>query len=299
MESSPHERSSLSQYFSEIRLYPLLTKDEEVRLAKKVMRGDRESLNELVESNLSFVVKVSTEYRNLGLPFEDLLNEGNLGLIEAAQRFDHRKGTKFITYAIWWIRKSILKALAEHANLVRVPTYQMKKVKELRDAEKSLRRELGRKPKREEICDLLDASIHKVDEILQVGLKSVSLDDKVGREQDSTISDYLVDEKSVDPEAELIKHESSSFVQSAMSFLTEQERSVITHRFGLNSGKVLTLKEIGDALGISRERVRQIEAQAKGRLRKAFARSRAVTSPSKCIYPNRSLPKRSETKRGI
>src|ERR1043166_2132147 len=266
-ESGSHDRSSvLSQYFTEIRAYPLLTKEREVHLAKRVMRGDRASLNELIESNLSFVVKVSTEYRNLGLPFEDLLNEGTLGLIEAAHRFDHRKGTKFITYAIWWIRKSILKALSEHANLVRVPTYQMKKVKELRDAEKSLRRELGRKPKREEICDHLDASIIKVDEILQVGLKSISLDDKVGREKETTISDYLVDERSVNPELLLINHESNDFVQTAMSVLSDQERVVIIHRFGLNSGRILTLKEIGDALGISRERVRQIEAQAKTRI---------------------------------
>ena len=294
-DNGAHEqRSVLSQYFTEIRAYPLLTKEREVHLAKRVMRGDRASLNELIESNLSFVVKVSTEYRNLGLPFEDLLNEGNLGLIEAAHRFDHRKGTKFITYAIWWIRKSILKALSEHANLVRVPTYQMKKVKELRDAEKSLRRELGRKPKREEICDHLDASIMKVDEILQVGLKSISLDDKVGREKEATISDYLVDERSVNPELELIKHESNDFVQTAMSVLSDQERIVIMHRFGLNSGRILTLKEIGDALGISRERVRQIEAQAKTRLRKAFTKARAVNSPPKRIYPARSFPKRSE-----
>jgi len=235
----------------------------------------------------------------MGLPFEDLLNEGNLGLIEAAHRFDHRKGTKFITYAIWWIRKSILKALSEHANLVRIPTYQMKKVKELRDAEKSLRRELGRKPKREEICDHLDSSIGKIDEILQVGLKSISLDDKVGREKETTISDHLVDAHSINPEVELIKHENHSFVQDAMSALTEQERIVITHRFGLSNGKVLTLKEIGEALGISRERVRQIEAQAKLRLRKAFSRSRAVTSPPKRIFPNRSLSKGSEAKPGL
>src|SRR5438093_5655185 len=220
METSVKERSSvLSRYFSEIREYPLLTKDEEMALADGVKRGDRASLNELIESNLSFVVKVSSEYRNLGLPFEDLLNEGNIGLIEAAHRYDASKGTKFITYAMWWIRKSILKALSEHSNLVRVPSYQMKKVKELRDAEKSLRRELGRKPKREEICDHLDASIMKVDEILQVGLNSISLDDKVGREKEATISDYLVDERSVNPELELIKHESNDFVQTAMSVL--------------------------------------------------------------------------------
>ena len=152
MESTQNDRSSvLSRYFAEIRGYPLLTKDEEMNLARNVKLGRREALNELIESNLSFVVKVASEYRNLGLPLEDLLNEGNIGLIEAGHRFDASKGTKFITYAIWWIRKSILRALSEHSNLVRVPTYQMKKVREIRDAESSLRRSLGRAPKREEI----------------------------------------------------------------------------------------------------------------------------------------------------
>src|SRR6058998_3296636 len=178
MDSTSHDRSTvLSRYFSEIRSYSLLTRDQEVSLAKRVLKGDRRSLNDLIESNLSFVAKVASEYRNLGLPFEDLLNEGNLGLIEAAHRYDHSKGTKFITYAIWWIRKSILRALSEHA-LVRVPSYQMKKVKEVRDVERQLRRELGRKPKREEICAQLDSTVAKVDEILQLSLRELSLDEK-------------------------------------------------------------------------------------------------------------------------
>ena len=151
MDSTQKERSTvLSRYFSEIRKYPLLTKKQEQGLARNVKKGCRDSLDELVKSNLSFVVKVASEYRNLGMPFEDMLNEGNIGLIEAAHRYDASKGTKFITYAIWWIRKSILKSLGEHSSLVRVPTYQMKKVREIRDAENSLRRSLGRKPKRDQ-----------------------------------------------------------------------------------------------------------------------------------------------------
>ena len=152
MDSTSHDRSTvLSRYFSEIRAYSLLTRDQEVTLAKRVTKGDRESLNELIESNLSFVAKVASEYRNLGMPFEDLLNEGNLGLIEAAHRFDHRKGTKFITYAIWWIRKSILKSLSQHAAMVRVPNYQLKKVRNVRNTERMLAKELGREADREEI----------------------------------------------------------------------------------------------------------------------------------------------------
>src|SRR5512137_1085793 len=282
METSVKDRSSvLSRYFTEIREYPLLTKDEEMALADGVKRGDRASLNELIESNLSFVVKVASEYRNLGLPFEDLLNEGNIGLIEAAHRYDASKGTKFITYAIWWIRKSILKALSEHSNLVRVPNYQMKKVREIRDAENALRRSLGRSPKREEISERLSKTVSKIDQVLQFSLREVSIEDRVGKDREKPIGDYLVDFACLSPEDDLIKREASSLVGDAMAHLTEQERTVVSYRFGLAGGPPLTLKEIGEKMGISRERVRQIESQAKGRLRKMFARKRVVSAPSK------------------
>ena len=282
MNSTPNDRSSvLSRYFSEIRDYPLLSKEQEQVLARNVKKGCQSSLHELVESNLSFVVKVASEYRNLGLPFEDLLNEGNIGLIEAAHRYDASKGTKFITYAIWWIRKSILKALSEHSNMVRVPNYQLKKVREIRDAENSLRRSLGRKPQREEISARLSKSVHKIDQVLQLKLREVSLDDKVGKDRDSSISEYLVDNNSESPEDDLIRREANSLVSEALDFLTEQERTVVTFRFGLAGGPPLTLKEIGGKMGISRERVRQVECQAKRRIRKLFDDRRSIQSPSK------------------
>lgn len=295
MESTQNDRSSvLSRYFAEIREYPLLTKEEEMMLARNVKLGRTDALNELIESNLSFVVKVASEYRNLGLPFEDLLNEGNIGLIEAAHRYDASKGTKFITYAIWWIRKSILKALSEHSNLVRVPNYQMKKVREIRDAENSLRRSLGRKPEREEISERLSKSVSKIDQVLQFTLREVSLDDKVGKERDTLISDYLVDRRCSSPEDDLIQREANSLVGEAMAHLTEQERTVISYRFGLSGGLALTLKEIGEKMGISRERVRQIECQAKTRLRKIFSRNRMVKSPSKRPFPMSRIAKQSQ-----
>ena len=298
MDSSHNDRLSvLSRYFAEIREYPLLSKDEEVNLARGVEAGSHKALNALVQSNLSFVVKVASEYRNLGIPFEDLLNEGNLGLIEAAHRYDHSKGTKFITYAIWWIRKSILRALSEHS-LVRVPSYQMKKVKEVRDAERQLRRDLGRKPAREEICEQLDASIARVDEILQLNQRELSLDDKIGKERDTPIVDYLVDDDIQTAEDKLIRQENNRLIQRAMSVLTAQEQTVIMHRFGLAGGRVLTLKEIGERMGISRERVRQIEAQAKSRMKKAFAKPQATLSPSKKLYPNKVLRNRTNLKVG-
>jgi RNA polymerase primary sigma factor len=286
MDSTQKDRSSvLSRYFSEIRAYPLLTKEQEQTLAKNVQKGCQQSLHELIESNLSFVVKVASEYRNLGLPFEDLLNEGNVGLIEAARRYDASKGTKFITYAIWWIRKSILKSLSEHSSLVRVPNYQMKKVREIRDTESSLRRTLGRKPKREEISAQLERSLSKVDQVLQFNLREMSLDDKVGRDRSTPISDYLVDDNSTNPEDDLIQREANDLVTEAMHFLSDQEKTVLYHRFGIAGGPSLTLKEIGEMMSISRERVRQIECQAKNRLRKIFARKRVVKAPPKRPVP--------------
>ena len=281
--------SCLSRYLSEISEYRVLSKEEEVSLAKKVRSGAR-SVNRLVESNLSFVVKIANEYRTMGLPFEDLLNEGNIGLIEAAQRYDHRKGTKFITYAIWWIRKAILKALAEQATLVRVPNYQLKKVREIREMERNLSRSLGRRPRRDEISAKMRSPVAKLDEILQIKMREVSLDEKVGEERDTPISDYLVDVTSVNPEDEFIRNEGTELIRTALFTLTDQEKTVVANRFGLKGRRVMTLKEIGEQMGLSRERIRQIECQAKRKLRKMFNNQRSVASPPKEIRPKKKLP---------
>jgi RNA polymerase primary sigma factor len=273
---STDRNPSLSRYFSEIRNYPILSKEEEMGLGKQIRKGQARPRNELVESNLSFVVKVASEYRNLGIPFEDLLNEGNIGLIEAAHRYDPRKGTKFITYAIWWIRKSILKALSEQSNLVRVPNYQMKKVKAVRNTERALRESLGRTPEKDEISREMESSVAKVDQILQFNLKEISIDARVGRERDTPISDYLVDNSVNSPEESLIRKENKSLIRSALGVLNKQEQMVIAQRYGFGSGKPRTLKEIGAEMGISRERVRQIECQAKERLRRYLGRTRGV-----------------------
>jgi RNA polymerase primary sigma factor len=281
--------SCLSRYLSEISQYRVLSKEEEVALAKKVRSGSR-SVNRLVESNLSFVVKIANEYRTMGLAFEDLLNEGNIGLIEAAQRYDHRKGTKFITYAIWWIRKAILKALAEQATLVRVPNYQLKKVREIREMERNLSRSLGRRPRRDEISAKMDSPVSKLDEILQIKVREVSLDEKVGEERDTPISEYLVDVTSVNPEDEFIRNEGTELIRTALFTLTDQEKTVVANRFGLKGRRTMTLKEIGEQMGLSRERIRQIECQAKRKLRKIFTNQRAVASPLKQIRPKKKLP---------
>jgi len=277
---STDRNSCISKYLQEISEFPLLTKEEEHAIAARMQHGEADtSYHDLVESNLSFVVKVASEYRNMGLPFEDLLNEGNIGLIEAAHHFDHTRGTKFITYAIWWIRKSILKALSQHSAMVRIPNYQLKKVRNVRNTERMLSRELGREADREEISKELRVTIAKIDEILQVKMRELSLDDKVGRDKDTPISDYLVDGRSINPEDELIKNENQGLIRLALRSLNDQEQTVIINRFGLEGGKTFTLKEIGEKLGVSRERVRQIENQAKKRLRKLIARQQRIDGP--------------------
>jgi len=282
MANRSFERSScVSKYLQEISEFPLLTKEEEHEVAVRMEAAGKDgSYHDLVKSNLSFVVKIASEYRNMGLPFEDLLNEGNIGLIEAAHHFDSSRGTKFITYAIWWIRKSILKALSQHAAMVRIPNYQLKKVRNVRNTERMLARELGREADREEISKELRVTIAKIDEILQMKMRELSLDDKVGKDKDTPISDYLVDGRSVNPEDELIKNESQGVIRMALRNLSDQEQTVIINRFGLEGGRVFTLKEIGEKLGVSRERVRQIENQAKKRLRKLIARQQHPESLS-------------------
>jgi RNA polymerase primary sigma factor len=274
MANRPFERSTcVAKYLQEISEFPLLTKEEEQAIASRMREGSPDdTYHNLVQSNLSFVVKIASEYKNMGLPFEDLLNEGNIGLIEAAHHFDPGRGTKFITYAIWWIRKSILKALSQHSAMVRIPNYQLKKVRNVRNTERMLSRELGREADREEISRELRVTIAKIDEILQMKMRELSLDDKVGKDKDTPISDYLVDGRSVNPEDELIKNESHVVIRLALRSLSDQEQTVIINRFGLEGGKVFTLKEIGEKLGVSRERVRQIENQAKKRLKKLMAR---------------------------
>jgi RNA polymerase primary sigma factor len=268
--------SVLSRYFAEIRDNPRLTKAEEKQLARRIQRGDRAAFETLIESNLSFVSKVASEYRNLGIPFEDLLNEGNLGLIEAAYRFDAEKDTKFISYAVWWIRKSILKALADHTNLVRVPVHRMKRMREVRQAEAWLRRKLGRQPNREEISERLGTEVSELEELLQINVHEVSLDEMVGKNEDRPLSEFLVDDGAHAVDGALIDRQVTRDLTQALGELNAQERYVINHRFGLDGTPCLTLHEIGQRMGVSRERVRQIENKAKARLQRLFKRRNGI-----------------------
>ncbi len=279
MQSSTASTTVLSRYFAEIRENRRLTKEEEKALARRIQGGDKSAIDILVRANLSFVVKVASEYRNLGIAFEDLLNEGNIGLIEAAHRFDADKDTKFISYAVWWIRKSMLKALADHSNMVRVPTHQLKRVREVRAAEAALRRKLGRKPTREEISKKIEEDVSRVDEVMQLSLHGVSIDEKVGKNVDRPLSDFIEDPGAGHVVDAMIDRQYEHDLDGALEELNEQERYVLTHRFGLGGTAAMTLHEIGKQMGVSRERVRQIENKATANLRKYFKRRNSTQAP--------------------
>src|SRR5437867_8471308 len=191
----------LSRYFSDIREHPPLSREAEVELASRLKERRPEDKDLLITSNLGFVIMVAGEYRGLGIPFEDLINEGNLGLIEAAQRYDPARGVRFITYAVWWIRKTILRAIADHATVVRIPSYRRKKMKQVRDAEQSLRATLGRTPDRKELADRLSGAVAALEEMLRTNPREISIDDPHAPDSERMVGDLIADEAVASPES--------------------------------------------------------------------------------------------------
>ena len=270
METTSKERSSvLSRYFSEIREYPLLTKDEELALAEGVKQGNRAALNELIESNLSFVVKVSIEYRNLGLPFEDLLNEGNIGLIEAAKRYDPGKNVKFITYAVWWVRQAIIHALSDQSGAFRLPQKQANLLYRIGKAQSTLRSELQRAPTAQEVAERIEATLEEVTALLQVADDNISLSAVIDEEHEFHLSDKLEQETIPAADFVFLRQSLRRHITQALGDLDEKEERVLRLRFGLDGSDPKTLKEIGEMMNLSRERIRQIEAQALDKLHRS------------------------------
>ncbi|MBK9283664.1 MAG: sigma-70 family RNA polymerase sigma factor [Sphingobacteriaceae bacterium] len=261
------ESASLDKYLQEIGREELITAEEEVVLAKKIKDGDQSALEKLTRANLRFVVSVAKQYQNQGLSLPDLINEGNLGLIKAARRFDETRGFKFISYAVWWIRQSILQALAEQSRIVRLPLNQVGSLNKINKAYSKLEQEFEREPSAEELADLLDLPIDKVSDTMKVSGRHVSMDAPFANGEESSLLDVLVNADSPKADTGLMNESLSKEIDRALSTLTERERDVVKLFFGIGLNHGLTLEEIGDKFDLTRERVRQIKEKAIRRLR--------------------------------
>ena len=260
------ESASLDKYLQEIGKEDLITVEEEVELAQRIRKGDQKALEKLTRANLRFVVSVAKQYQNQGLSLPDLINEGNLGLIKAAEKFDETRGFKFISYAVWWIRQSILQALAEQSRIVRLPLNQVGSLNKINKAFSRFEQENERRPSPEELADSLDLPAEKVADTLRVSGRHISVDAPFVEGEDNSLLDVLVNDDSPIADRTLINESLSTDVERALSTLTERERDIIKLFFGINTQE-MTLEEIGEKFGLTRERVRQIKEKAIRRLR--------------------------------
>lgn len=273
------ETASLDKYLQEIGRVDLITAEQEVELAKRIKQGDQEALEKLTKANLRFVVSVSKQYQNQGLSLPDLINEGNLGLIKAAQRFDETRGFKFISYAVWWIRQSILQALAEQSRIVRLPLNKIGSINKINKAFAKLEQEFERPPTAAELAELLEMSVDEVKQSLKNSGRHVSMDAplKDGDDSSSNMYDVLQTGDSPSPEADLMNESLRREIERSLRTLTTREADVVRLYFGLNGEHPMTLEEIGERFDLTRERVRQIKEKAIRRL-KHTSRSKMLKS---------------------
>ncbi len=269
------EDRSLDLYLREIGETALINAEEEVRLARRIKQGDKSALDKLTKANLRFVVSVAKQYQNQGLSLADLINEGNIGLIKAAKRFDETRGFKFISYAVWWIRQAILQALAEQSRIVRLPLNRVGTLHKIGKISSRLEQSLGREASPEEIAKVLELSEGEVADTLKISNSHLSLDAPFSTSEDNSLIDILEDEFQPSPDEALLSASLRVEIEKALDSLTPREAEVINLYFGLNSEKALTLEEIGARFSLTRERVRQIKEKAIRRLRHA-SRSRSL-----------------------
>ncbi|OGF97234.1 MAG: RNA polymerase subunit sigma [Candidatus Glassbacteria bacterium RBG_16_58_8] len=269
--------STLDLYLKEISAYPLLERSEEAELAVRIRKGDQKALEKLARSNLRFVVSVAKKYMNQGVSLSDLINEGNLGLLRAAYKFDETKGTKFISYAVWWIRQAILQTLAEQSRIVRVPLNRAGILYKIGKKSSFLVQELGREPTEEEIAEGMDISINEVRNTLQISRSYRSLDAPIVPGEDGKLMDYIPDTCQPSPSEQAFRRALSRTIEQSLSTLKDREARILRMYFGLTDEKPMTLEEIGKVMGITRERVRQIKERAIERLRHV-SRARALIS---------------------
>jgi len=253
------ESLSLDKYLHEIGKINLVTSEEEIELAKKIKRGDKEALETLIKANLRFVVSVAKQYQNQGLSLPDLINEGNLGLIKAAQRFDETRGFKFISYGVWWIRQSILQALAEQARIVRLPLNKIGSITRINKTFSRLEQEFQREPTVDEVAFLLETSPDIIEDALKVSLHHISMDAPIHNEEGNSLYDVMLNEDSLSPDSGLMNNSLRKEIERTLSAFCEREADVIRYFFGLSGHRQHTMEEIGDEFGLTKERVRQIK----------------------------------------
>jgi RNA polymerase primary sigma factor len=276
-KKSSYEEGSLDQYLRDISIYPLIDRGEEIRLAQRIREGDGEALDKLVRSNLRFVVSVAKKYQNQGVALADLINEGNLGLIRAAHKFDETKGIKFISYAVWWIRQAILQALAEQSRIVRVPLNRAGTLHRIGKRANALLQELGREPTHEEIAEEMDLTEEEVARTISISQNHLSLDAPLTPGEDNKLLDYLPDIVNPQPDELAYEKALTESIEEALASLKEREAKILRLYFGLDGEEPMTLEQIGALLGITRERVRQIKEKALSRLRHV-SRARSLES---------------------
>ncbi len=267
--------ASLDKYLQDIGKESLITAEEEVQLARRIRTGDTIALEKLTKANLRFVVSVSKQYQNQGLSLPDMINEGNLGLIKAAQRFDETRGFKFISYAVWWIRQSILQAIAEQSRIVRLPLNQVGSLNKIKKVSSQLEQFFERAPSEGEIADELELSNHKVNATLKIATKYVSMDAPMGIDEDTKFLDFFVPTDYEETDESLMKESLGNEIQRSLASLSTKEREIINMYYGIGRNYSLTLEEIGAKFDLTRERVRQIKEKAIRRLRHT-ARSRLL-----------------------
>ena len=269
------ESQSLDKYLQEIGKVDLLTPQEEIDLARRIKKGDQKALEKLTKANLRFVVSVAKQYQNQGLSLGDLINEGNLGLIKATTRFDETRGFKFISYAVWWIRQSILQALAEQSRIVRLPLNRVGALNKIGKAFSTLEQEFEREPSASELAEELDMSLFEVSDTLKISGRHLSMDAPFAQGEDNRLLDVIQDQRQPSPDHQLMEESLKVEVRRALNTLSEREAQVIRLYFGLDQEHSLTLEEVGEKFNLTRERIRQIKEKAIRRLRHA-SRSKAL-----------------------
>ena len=259
---------AVHSYLSDIAKYELITPEEEAELAQRIREGDRAALDRMVKANLRFVVSVAKQYQHMGLTLADLINEGNIGLVKAAQRFDETRGFKFISYAVWWIRQSILQAVVEHSRIVRLPLNQVNTITKINQAVAKLEQQVEREPTAAELAEATEFTEDKVAGTMRIATRTLSMDAPVREDEAATMADFMPNTKTPNTDSDMLHESLHHEIDRLLETLSPQESHVIKHSFGIGMAEPVSLETLGDEMGISRERVRQIREKGLRRLRK-------------------------------